>query len=130
MNNGGEGERNQGRWRQRVRDREQEKRKNNNQKKQIQKGGQKHREHTQEESTLSMKTESEKKEKQTKENGKAGGNSSLLTNADGHTNTHKNSANPLNHRKIAAKAADLQGIIWNRGRPGTQRANDGGIIQA
>lgn len=57
---------------------------------------------------------------QTKENGRAGGNSSLLTGPDG--NTYKSSAKPLNHRQIAAKPADLQGIIWNRGRPGTQRA--------
>lgn len=41
-----------------------------------------------------------------------------------------NSAEPLNHRKIAAKCGNLQGIIWCRGHPRTQRANDGGISHA
>lgn len=42
----------------------------------------------------------------------------------------QNSARPLNHRKIAAKPADLQGIIWYRGRPSARRAYDGGITHA
>lgn len=43
------------------------------------------------------------------------------------TQTHclgQNSAKPLNHRKRAAKPTDLQGIIWYRGHPGTQRVKD------
>lgn len=58
-----------------------------------------------------MRSETERSSKQ-KENGRAGGNSSLVTDPDGHTSIFclgQNSAKPLNHRKIAAKPANLQG---------------------
>lgn len=38
--------------------------------------------------------------------------------------------NRLTHRKIAAKTANLQGIIWYRGHPGTHRASVGNISHA
>lgn len=56
----------------------------------------------------------------------------VFTDPDGHTNTQTLAweKNRLTHRKIAAKTANLQGIIWYRGLPGTHRASVGNISHA
>lgn len=83
MNNGAKGGRNQERWRQRGWDTETQKRKKT---RILERRSEASR--AQDESTLSHKDGDRKTKQQTKENGRAGGNSSLLTEPDGPTNTY------------------------------------------
>lgn len=73
--------------------------------------------------------ETEREEVNIREKRRTGGNNSLLSDPHG-TNTYsthclgQNTTKPLNHKNIAAKPADPQGIIWYRGHQGTQRMKD------